>query len=312
MTTYGDRLYQLGGIPVGIGNGLVPSTTGNVFFVDSGATGTAIGDSPANACLTTDAAVGKCTASNGDIIIVREGHAETISTASSLVIDVAGVTVICLGHGESQAVFSYSAAASTITVSAANCRFVGGVHQATYLDVASAFTLSTAKSFTLEGARFEDTGSSLNFLSIVTTNATANAADDLTVTSNKWYGLNTTPLAFVSILANQNRPTLTFNRVDLASTADVGSFLTLSNKNVLGAFIAYNVHNPIGASGNTVGIFITGSGTSTGFVVGNQVCSLDTTTPLLSTTSTGFRFNDNILGGAAGADLSGIVTPAIT
>lgn len=310
MTTFGDRLYQLGGVPVGLGGGTIPPTTGNIFYVDNSAVGTDDGIKPGDACLTVDAAIGKCIANNGDTIIVREGHTETISTASSLVIDVAGVTIVCLGHGENQAVFTYSVAVATITVSAANCRWIGGVLLANYSDVASAFTLGAAKCFTLEGARFEDLSSSLNFLSIVTTNSTNNDADDLTVADNKWHGLNTTPLAFVSILANQNRPTITGNRLDLASTDDVSNFLTLSSKIILGAFIAYNFHNVIGATNNELGIFITGSGsTSTGFVIGNQVHSLDTTAQLLSTISTGLRFNDNILGDTA--DKSGVVMPAI-
>lgn len=122
MTTFGDRLYQLGGIPVGLGGGLIPATTGNIFFVDSGATGTKIGDSPVNASLTIDAAVGKCTANNGDIIFVLPGHAENIVTATSLVIDVAGISIIGIGQGKSKPVLTFTAVGGSIEIDAANCR----------------------------------------------------------------------------------------------------------------------------------------------------------------------------------------------
>ncbi len=105
---------------------------------------------------TIDKGITACKASRGDIVLVMPGHTETVST-TSINMDIAGVTVVCLGNAENQAVLTYNAAGSTITVSAANCRWVGGLHQSTILDCASAFTLSTATGFTLEGGKFEDT-----------------------------------------------------------------------------------------------------------------------------------------------------------
>src|SRR3990167_2616461 len=84
-------------------------TTGNVFFVDSGASlavdDTAHGDSPERPFATLDYAVGQCTASNGDIIYVMPGHAETISADSGVDVDVAGVTIIGVGRGASRPTF---------------------------------------------------------------------------------------------------------------------------------------------------------------------------------------------------------------
>jgi len=155
---------------------------------------------------------------------------------------------------------------------------------------------------------FEDNSATLNFLSIITTDAMDNNADDLTVVDNKWYGLNTTPLAFVSILAALLRPTISRNFADLAATSG-GEFITLAAKIVNGARFQDNIHTVVGATGTTTGIFLTGSGsTSTGIVSGNLVSSLDTTSELLATTGTGLVYHENYYTGDA--DASGKLWPA--
>jgi hypothetical protein len=92
--------------------------TGSVFYVDSGATGTASGLTWTDACLTLDAAVNKCTADNGDRIYVAAGHAEDLDAADDVDIDVAGVTIIGCGEGELRPTFTYTNAAGEIVVGA--------------------------------------------------------------------------------------------------------------------------------------------------------------------------------------------------
>ena len=110
------------GVPVLGGSSAV--TTGNIFFVDSGATGaanTAANGSKDKPFATIDYAVGRCTASNGDVIYVMPGHAENISAATSLVIDVAGIRIVGLGQGRNRPVLTYTATAGTVEMDAANC-----------------------------------------------------------------------------------------------------------------------------------------------------------------------------------------------
>ncbi len=101
------------------------TTTGNVFFVDSGSTArgdnAAKGSDPSTPFATIDFAIGRCTASNGDIIFVMPGHAENISAATSLVMDVIGVRVIGMGWGRTRPVLTYTNAAGTIEMDAASC-----------------------------------------------------------------------------------------------------------------------------------------------------------------------------------------------
>ncbi len=88
------------GLPVNIVD--IAQFPGNVFFVDSGNTSqggntTGHGLSPDSPFLTIDYAVGRCTA--GDVIIVMPGHAESIAAATGCVCDIAGISIIGLGHG---------------------------------------------------------------------------------------------------------------------------------------------------------------------------------------------------------------------
>lgn len=108
---------------------------GKVVFVDSGASNASDGNdglSPQTACATWDGAIGKCTANNGDHIILLPGHSETISGAAGVALDVAGITSIGVGHGAARPSFNFTATDSTITISAAsnwveNILITGGI-----------------------------------------------------------------------------------------------------------------------------------------------------------------------------------------
>jgi hypothetical protein len=70
---------------------------------------------------TIDYAIGKCTASRGDIIAVMPGHEEDIAAASGITLDVAGVAIVGLGPASLRPKITFSATGSTFVVSAANC-----------------------------------------------------------------------------------------------------------------------------------------------------------------------------------------------
>jgi len=114
MTTVGDMLYQLGGVPVS-----AEFTTGSVFFVDS-TTGSNSNDgkSPDTAFATLDFAIGNCTASKSDIIYLMPGHAET---TTAIAVDVIGITVKGIGRGTARPTLTASTTASDlIDISAAS------------------------------------------------------------------------------------------------------------------------------------------------------------------------------------------------
>lgn len=101
-------------------------STGTIFYVDSGSTfaadaSTNAGDDPSSPFATIDYAIGRCTANNGDVILVMPGHAETVSGAAGINFDLAGVTCIGLGEGAARPTITMSAVASTIAFGAASC-----------------------------------------------------------------------------------------------------------------------------------------------------------------------------------------------
>lgn len=267
---------------------------GNIFYVSSvNGSDSDSGTSPETAKATVDAAIGLCTANNDDVIILLPGHAETV-TATSIALDVAGVRIIGLGKGLKRPTFTFSAAAATITVSAANCSWENCVYIANFADVAAAFTLGAAKDFRLENSDFLETGTDLNWFNIVVTGSTNNAADGLTVIGNYVLMLDAAGKAFISILGNLDRLLVTDNHVNTESTADAAQFITMSSKVCFGARILRNTLIALGATGTTVGIFITGSSTtSTGVVAYNLVTSLDTTTELFDTATLDFAHFEN-------------------
>jgi len=98
-------------------------TTGNVFFVSS--TSANCRDDPShgaradNPFATLDYAVGRCTANQGDVIVVLPGHVETVAAAAGLAFDVAGITVLGLGSGTKRPTINIGTATSaTVTISA--------------------------------------------------------------------------------------------------------------------------------------------------------------------------------------------------
>ena len=287
--------------------------TGNVYFVHSGtgANVTSQGKDPGTPFDTIDYAIGQCTANKGDVIYVMPGHTETISAAGGITLDVAGVSIIGLGKGLLRPTITYDTAATgTFAVSAANCTVKNIIFNANYADVAAAIVV-TAKDFTLEGCLFKEQTTNMNFLSIVATGTTDNGADGLSVIRNERISIDAAALAFVSILGNCNRLKIIGNFDNQASVADVGHFLIMAAKVCLGAQIIGNVLNLTGDNNaQTVGIFATGSSTSsTGVMAYNLVGSLDTTSELIVTATLDFQQFENYYTGTIAA--SGKLWPAV-
>lgn len=148
------------------------SSTGNIWWVDSGATSggadaAGYGRSPASPFLTLDYAIGKCTASNGDVIYVMPGHAESIVGASTLTLDVAGVKIIGLGSGLSIPTFTYTTAeTATFNITAANCHVENLYLYANYTGgVAAGITVGAlADGLVLKNIVMEESANTTEFL----------------------------------------------------------------------------------------------------------------------------------------------------
>ena len=122
-TNFPNGIRSRGVEVLGGGGGGSRVITGNVWFVDSGAANggdsAAHGKSPDKAFLTLDYAIGRTTASNGDVIYVLPGHAETI--AAVIAVDVAGLSIVGVGEGYARPQITGNFVGDTMRISAANC-----------------------------------------------------------------------------------------------------------------------------------------------------------------------------------------------
>ena len=110
----------LKGVPVELPNpGKVFWVNNSTVLPDNGLGGSDGNDgSYIKPFLTIDYAVSKCKANRGDVIYVMPGHSETVSAASGVDLDVAGLRLIGLGHGSKQCRLDFTAAAATVAVGA--------------------------------------------------------------------------------------------------------------------------------------------------------------------------------------------------
>lgn len=299
----------------GLSDSNLPSTFGNVYFVIPSTYANYVEifnkyqkvylDGTFMIYPTIQTAMAACTSNRGDYIYVAPGYVG----GAGIVMNKIGMTIIGLGNGLNRPTITYGSAAMTYQVTAANVTLKNFHHIANFADVAAAYTVN-AKDFQLENCTFDDNASNLNFKSIVITGSTDNEADGLKVLNNNFRGLATSPDAFISILAAEKRVRIEDNRVFMAATNDVGHFLTLSSKIMTVINVSRNRLIVVGATTATVGIFLTGSGsTSTGIVENNYVASLDTTSELIATAGTGMAFFNNYYTGTA--DASGKLWPVV-
>lgn len=150
----------------------VPFTTGLYYFVHSGTGSNGnSGQEVAYPFATIDYAVGRCRASKGDVIIVMPGHAETITAAAGIALDVAGVTVWGVGEGSLKPTLTFTTStAADVNVSAANVwihnvRFVNGIDSlVNFLDLDADWFKGTNLDF-VTASTFEAVG----FINIATT-----------------------------------------------------------------------------------------------------------------------------------------------
>ena len=317
---------QLSTFPNGFNNGvsirgmpIAQTHPGRAFWVSNNTTGLLVGqrggsdgnkgtfDSPFS---TLNYAITQCVANRGDIIFIKPGHAETVSSATALNFNVAGVAIVGLGLGSNRPKFTIDTAnTATIPVSAdnisvQNCQFV-----ANFLSIAACFTLSTAKEFTVQNCYFYDTSSILNFLNIVKATGAANTVDGLTFTDNVVKNLGVTSNNTTILSANDiDRLTISRNYLRWAVQNDKAIAAIITAGVVTNAILADNWcyrPNTTTAGGSLITV---GGTTSTGIVARNYVQTLTTTSDLLFTTTVGLAAFDNRVTGAVGA--SGFLIPA--
>lgn len=153
------------GVPL-LGSGGIPTTTGSYFFVDSGTGSSGNPGTKSKPMATINQAYDKCTAANGDVIIVFPGHAENIVSATSLVLDTAGVSIIGLGHGRNRPVLTFTATGSRIPISADNVLVSNIVLMASIAAIVSGVTV-TGDDVVLDKVEFDLDATGVEFLQML-------------------------------------------------------------------------------------------------------------------------------------------------
>jgi hypothetical protein len=318
---------QMATYPNGFNNGIsirgmpiAQTHPGRAFWVSNNATGLLAGqrggsdgnrgtfDSP---YATLNYAVSQCVANRGDIVFIKPGHAETIIAAGTIALSIAGVAIVGLGVGASRPTFTYTTAnTAAITVSAANISIQNCIFTANFLSIAAAFTLTTAKWFTVQSCTFNETSSVLNFLNCVKSTGAANTVDGLTITDTNWNGLGTTSVNSFVLTANTiDAMTLKRNLVTLNRTATAAILCTVTAGVLTNADIGFNNVDSSQTATTGGGLVNVGGTTSTGFVYNNYQQTLDAAGNLLYTTTVGLAAFENRVSGAIGA--TGFVIPAL-
>jgi len=173
-------------------------TTGEVFYVNSGTGAVApggiggsnanSGKSPQEPFATIDYAIGRCTASRGDIIYVLPGHLELLTTAGQIALDVAGVSVIGLGMGLNRPRLQYDAAAGSVTVTASNVRWSNIAHVASFAAVDNAIIAdATIQNVEIDHCHFTFDATGVEFVVMIKLgNGATDSADYVRIHDN-WF-----------------------------------------------------------------------------------------------------------------------------
>ena len=260
---------------------------------------------------TLDSAVSACRPSLGDEIIVSEGYTETISSATAVLLDVAGVTITGLGVGSARPTFTFdTATTATIPVSAADVKISNCIFTANFADIVSFFTLTTANNFTLEGNLFKATATNMNALYVVDTDTTTSNANGLTLTNNTWIESDTATMSMVKMDGDNSFVDIRGNFLSLGVRNNTAAIMAIvTAKSVFHARIENNRVYRLNTDTATGAILVTtDQSDNSGIIANNFVQHADTAAELLITASSGFGVFENRASGVAGA--SGYLLPA--
>lgn len=281
---------------------------GNLFWVNSalgsdGNKGTR--DKP---FATLDYAIGRCTANNGDIIMVMPNHEETITGVGGITADVAGITIVGMGSYNQRPRFLMDGGTTvTFVVSAADVTISNCVFSSGHADVVACFAI-TAKGCWLDNVEFDDNTTDENWLTpIKATSTTDNNADGLKVTNCRWFSPDTAGLEFIEVNADLKGMVVKDNYVVHEGTASP-LILFASGKDMQYGDVQWNVLSHK-MTANELLINIATSANS-GIIAHNRVGHADvTTTHDLGIDALGCRLFDNL--STSTDSLSGFVLPAI-
>ena len=222
---------------------------------------------------TIDYAVGKCTASRGDVIMLMPGHAENVATNGAIEADVAGVAIVGLGSGSLTPKISATAAAGAVKVTAANVSLFNIQFEANFADCTNLLNLSDvgADYCGVFNCKFTEAGTDLNFLRALRVNTTA---DYLTVDNCTFVGSDASNDNCIAALGTHIGFVITNNRFAFLTAQTAGEGQIEVATKITDTFVAHNhFYSATAAVDNA---FVTMAGTAnTGWAAHNFLKSVD-------------------------------------
>jgi len=217
---------------------------------------------------TIDYAVGRCTANRGDIIMVMPGHSETISAATSLVLDVAGIAVIGLGSGSLRPDLNFSATAGSVEVDAADVTLVNLTFTADVSAVVVGLNVD-ANGFTMQNCEFTYNATGDDFITMVD----IDAFDGTTIDGCKFIAEDTAGCAEAIRIDDAHNTTITNSHIygDFTDGAIIGEGALSTNLTI--------TNNTIYNSDTTAGYVVDCNVASTGILANNRMGTLFATAP---------------------------------
>lgn len=299
--------------PNGFANGvsvrglpLLNTYGGNVYWVNSATGSDGNKGTRERPFATLDYAIGRCTANNGDIIMVAPNHAETITGAGGITADVAGITIIGLGHGNQRPRFLMDGATTvTFAISAADVSVENCVFAAGHADIVTCFAI-TAAFARLDRIEFVNNVADENFLTeIKVTSTTDNAGDGLIVTNCRAMTIDANAVEFLEI--NGDLDGMVFNGNFISKdAAQCQGIVCATGKDLTNCQVMWNLL----ITGETDSDLLIDNDTTanSGIVAHNRIGHHDTAGEVLVDCD-GVRQFDNL--GTATDTASGFILPAI-
>jgi hypothetical protein len=277
--------------------------SGTIFWVHSG-TGTnaaGYGQNPDAPLASIDYAVGLCTANKGDVIVAMPGHAEVVTAAGLLDLDVAGITIIGVGNGTLQPTVTLTTAnTADVDVDAANIT-VENIHfRAGVADIVAAIDVN-ATDFTLRKCRFSEAAINQNAL-IWVQDAAALGSSRITIEECLCIDADALNTHFVNF-AGTGDGHIVRNNVLIGDwgTMAIGGAGVVTNATIL--------HNYISNAAADNDSCINFAAAATGICMHNHACG--GAAQANGITATGMAISQNYYG-VVTEDLSAILDPVVT
>jgi hypothetical protein len=252
---------------------------GNVYWVDSGAGSNGNKGTWGRPWATIDYAIGRCTASNGDIVFVKPGHAETISAAAGIAADVAGIAIIGLGKGSLRPTITLdTAATASMTISAANVTISNLLFKANFADITRIIDV-TGTDAHIDACEFVAEAVNMNWVDVIDASGADNTADGLTVTGCRAFDLDAGNDSFIEITGDIDRLTVLDNVVVHDHANATAMIEQATGKKMINVLIEGNRYSSLKTTGDIlVDNDVT---TNSGFAFGNFASHADTAAEIL-------------------------------